>query len=164
MVTRWECLPRKLQGITRRPNWLSGAAHTCWDDRRDANLRRSHRVVEQKTARDEVAIPSHHAPAAHRVHSREGRKQLNRVRRAQLRLSRNIGEDLRNALGKENGHRLLWRLTSSHAVKRPSRKPRSARSRWTSKVSWCSSSHAATKASTLSWARRRSARAFPTSP
>src|ERR1017187_2845735 len=69
MVTRWACLPRKLQGITRRPNWLSGAAHTCWDDRCDANLRRSHRVVEQKTARDEVAIPPHHAPAAHRVHS-----------------------------------------------------------------------------------------------
>jgi len=41
---------------------------------------------------------------------------------------RQFAEGLREAVGEEDGHRPLRRLTSSQAVKRPSAKPRSARS------------------------------------
>jgi hypothetical protein len=56
-------------------------------------------------------------PATHWIHSREGGDQFNRMRCKPLRVSWKFRKHFRNAVGKQEGHRLLRRLAFRVALR-----------------------------------------------
>src|ERR1700691_687943 len=64
--------------------------HRCRNNRGYANLGLGDRIVEEKTAHDEVAVFSHQASTSNRIHSWECGDEFNRMRGAPLHFSRKL--------------------------------------------------------------------------